>query len=333
LSPKFPWVNVADLLGLPWLEDDLVRLEGVLRQSATSDDPFLAEVATHLIDGGGKRLRPVLALAAAAVAGRRASDEVLLGGVAVELVHLASLYHDDVIDEAANRRHLESVNARWGNLMAVVTGDFLLARAAGIAASLGTEVAGTLASTLARMMEGQVQEVQTVFDTSRSESSYLAAIAGKTASLMATACRIGSLTAGLDPSDVQAATIFGECLGMAFQIRDDVLDVVATGDELGKPPGQDLVQGVYTLPVLRTLADPEVGPDLTVLLGSPLNGAELERVRGLVAVTGAAPAAKEARRWAEEAAGAAAQLSHPSVAEALRGLAFGLADTVPVPSA
>lgn len=330
---KFTPVNVADLLGLPWLEEDLARLELVLHRSVAAEDPFLTEVAAHLISGGGKRLRPLLTLAAGSVAGSLAGEDVLLGGVAVELVHLASLYHDDVMDEATNRRNVESVNARWGNLMAVVAGDFLLARAAGIAASLGTEVASLLALTLGRMMEGQVREVQATFDPARTEAAYLAAIAGKTASLMAASCRIGALTAGLDQAEVEALTTFGECLGMVFQIRDDVLDVVGPADELGKPAGQDLMGGVYTLPVLQALADPEVGPELTLLLGQPIDGADLEKARCMVGAAGVAGAARQARSWAEQAAEAAGALSRGPVTEALRSLPWGLVDTVPVPSA
>ena len=151
-----------------------------------SGDPFLDEVTGHLIAAGGKRLRPGLALAAATGGppGRQADD--LQGAVAVELVHLASLYHDDVMDEATMRRTVESVNARWGNLVAIVAGDFLLARSAEIAASLGTEIAGLLANTLGQLCQGQVAEVRAAFSTERTEDHYFTAIAGKTAALMAT---------------------------------------------------------------------------------------------------------------------------------------------------
>ena len=143
-------------------------------------------------------------------------------------MHLASLYHDDVMDEATRRRSVDSVNARWGNLVAIVAGDFLLARSAEIAASLGTEVAGLLAATLARLCQGQVSEVQAAFQIDRDEKDYLGAIANKTAALMSTACRIGAITAGLDRAQIDDLTSFGEYFGMVFQIRDDVLDVIAT---------------------------------------------------------------------------------------------------------
>lgn len=324
-------MNVTDLLGLPRVDEDLARLEASLRLSVRVEDPFLAEVARHLIDAGGKRLRPALAIAAASVRGAEPTQDVLLGGVAVELVHMASLYHDDVMDEAVHRRTVASVNARWGNLVAVVAGDFLLARAAEVAASLGTEVAGLLAATLGRMCEGQVAEVHAMFQTSRTQSSYLTAIAGKTASLMSCACRIGGITAGLTHSERDAVTVFGESLGMVFQIRDDILDVVASDHELGKEAGQDLAKGIYTLPVLHALADPDVGHDLRALLRGPLEGAQREAARLLVAGSdGVGAAGRTARQWAERAAQAASSLCPGPVADALVQLPFALLDDLPV---
>src|SRR5271165_2901053 len=196
---------------------------------------------------GGKRLRPVLALATATSGARPATGEELLGAVAVELVHLASLYHDDVMDEATVRRNVESVNARFGNLVPIVAGDFLLARSAEIAAGLGTEIAALLAATLGELCQGQVAEVHSAFQVGRSAESYADAIAGKTAALMATSCRIGALTGGLPRREVDAFTQFGRHFGMVFQIRDDILDIVGTDAELGKPSGQDVAEGIYTL--------------------------------------------------------------------------------------
>src|SRR2546422_6309475 len=198
--------NAGRLLSLPRLDDDLARLEATLRRAVSSEDPFLAEVATHLIAAGGKRLRPTLTIASAATARGTAAaqayqsdQDVLDGGVAVELVHLGSLYHDDVIDEATTRRGVQTVNARWGNLVAIVAGDFLLARASEISAQLGAEVAALMAATIGRLCEGQVLELKAAYDTTRAEEAYFAAIAGKTAALMAPSCRIGAMVAGLPP--------------------------------------------------------------------------------------------------------------------------------------
>ena len=190
-----------------------------------------------------------------------------MGAVSVELVHLGSLYHDDVMDDATTRRTVESVNARWGNLTAILAGDYLLAKASEIAASLGTEVAGLLAATIGRLCEGQILELQHAFDLERTEGAYLSSIDGKTASLLGTACRIGGIVADLPRPQIDALTTFGNGFGMAFQIVDDLLDVTSTDEELGKPAGHDLIEGTYTLPVIRTLAAGGAAADeLTALL-------------------------------------------------------------------
>jgi heptaprenyl diphosphate synthase len=290
----------------------------------------LDEVTTHLIAAGGKRLRPVLALASATVGGRSATQDDLLGAVAVELVHLASLYHDDVMDEATIRRNVESVNSRFGNLVAIVAGDFLLARSAEIAAGLGTEIAGLLAKTLGDLCQGQVMEVRSAFQVARSESDYTGAIAGKTASLMATSCRIGALTGGLPRDQVDAVTAFGRCFGMIFQVRDDVLDVIGSEAELGKPAGQDLAEGIYTLPVLLALADPTVGPELRPLLGQPLGPPEREKAKGIVQASDAVAAAVAVgRRYVDEAAVAAGALPDHLLSAGLARLADALLDGLP----
>ena len=258
-------------------------------------DAFLDEVTTHLIAAGGKRLRPLLALATATGGHREATREDLLGGVSVELVHLASLYHDDVLDEATIRRNVESVNSRFGNLVAIVAGDYLLARSAAIAASLGTEVATLLADTLGRLCQGQVSEVRSAFQITRSEAEdYFEAIAGKTAALMATSCRIGALTGGLPSHEVDASTEYGRCFGMVFQVRDDILDVTATDGELQKPAGQDLAEGIYTLPALVALADPEAGPELRHSWASRWPSPSGTRPRDIVAES---PGIAAAVRW------------------------------------
>jgi heptaprenyl diphosphate synthase len=318
-------VNIAGLLGLPRLEGDLARLEDALRASVQSDDAFLSEVAGHLISAGGKRLRPALAVAAAVAGGADVTDDVLQGAVSVELVHLGSLYHDDVMDEALSRRGVESVNARWGNLVAILAGDFLLARASEIAASLGTEVAGLLAATIGRLCEGQVGELKTAFSVARTEPEYLTSIAGKTAALTAASCRIGALCAGLPRDRVDALTAFGQAFGMVFQIRDDVLDVVGTDSQLGKPAGQDLVEGTYSLPVIRALADPVTGPELRPLLGSPLGEVERDKARAIVR-TGTAidDSLAVGRTYADAAARAAGGLPEGPVAAALGQLGYSL---------
>jgi heptaprenyl diphosphate synthase len=278
-------VNPLEKLGLPSVEADLVRLEALLAESVIFGDAYLDSVTTHLIYAGGKRLRPLLAVASATGGERPATSEDLLGGVAVELMHLASLYHDDVMDEAAVRRNVDSVNARYGNLIAIVAGDYLMARSAAIAADLGTDVAGLLARALAWLTRGQVSEVRTAFSTDRTEAEYFEAIEGKTASLMSASCRVGALTADLDPQLADSLAEYGRCFGMVYQLRDDILDLVATQNQLGKPAGQDLAEGIYTLPTLFALRDPNVGEQLRGVLGHSLDNEDRERARKLVVAT------------------------------------------------
>ena len=280
----------APSVELPPLADDLVRVEQSLHGAVRTADPFLADVAAHLIEAGGKRIRPTLALCAtyASTSATQASDDAITGAVAVELVHLGSLYHDDVIDEAETRRGVPSVNARWSNIVAILAGDFLLARASSLAASLGADVAGLLAATIGELCRGQVLELQHLFDATRGEDGYESAIEGKTAALFATSCRIGGMVAHMPDPTLDALTRFGRHLGMCFQIVDDVLDLTATEEALGKPAGQDLLEGVYTLPVIYALRD---SPELRELLGQPIDREQLDEVRGIATSNGAVDAA------------------------------------------
>jgi heptaprenyl diphosphate synthase len=282
------------------MEADLEQVEQELLASVTTHDQFLTEIATHLIRAGGKRIRPAFSVAAAACATGYhgvTSLDVLRGGVAVELVHLGSLYHDDVIDDAVTRRTVPSVNARWGNLRAILAGDFLLARSSEIAASLGSDIAALLANTIARLCEGELAELQTAFQTDRTRDDYFAAIGGKTAALLSAACRVGAIVGGLGPDEVERLTEFGRAYGIAFQIVDDVLDLVATEEQLGKPVAHDLVEGIYNLPVIDALAGPN-GQELREVLGKPTDADSLSRARSLV-LTGTAidSAIDEALRW------------------------------------
>jgi heptaprenyl diphosphate synthase len=288
-----------EALGLAPLAADLERVEALLVEGTRSSDPFLGDVAGHLVKAGGKRLRPALTLctAYAALGPEPVSDDVVTGAVAVELVHLGSLYHDDVIDEAETRRGVPSVNARWSNIVAILAGDFLLARASELAASLGAEVAALLASTIGELCRGQVLELAHLFDVDRSEEIYRSAIGGKTAALFATACRIGGMVTDVGPGPLDALTDFGHHLGMCFQVIDDVLDVTGTDASLGKPAGNDLLEGVYTLPVIYAL---DRTPALRELLGRKLDPGQLDAARTLTTADGAIDAALDAAR--EEAA-------------------------------
>ena len=269
-----------------------------MREAVRTPDAYLTEIASHLISAGGKRLRPVLTMVAARAAapdGGAAGcvpDEVVQGGISCELVHLGSLYHDDVMDEAETRRGVETVNAKWGNLQAILAGDFLLARASEIAASLGNEVAGLLARTIARLCEGQIEELRHTYNVARPVEAYFASINGKTASLFSSAARIGALVAGHDERHVAALTAYGDAYGMVFQVVDDLLDITSSDEALGKPAGHDMVEGVYTLPVLLTLAGGgTAASELVGILGRPLEGGERDKVLDIVRGNGGIDAA------------------------------------------
>jgi heptaprenyl diphosphate synthase len=321
----------SPLLTLARMDVDRDRIEAALLASVATSDAYLTEIASHLIVAGGKRLRPVLAVVAAQVGtDAPAPDSVVLGGVSCELVHLGSLYHDDVMDEAETRRGVETVNAKWGNLQAILAGDFLLSRASEIAASLGTEVAALLARTIGRLCEGQIEELRHTYDASRSEASYVTSIEGKTASLFATAARIGAIVGGLDRSLVEVLTGYGLAYGMVFQIVDDVLDITATDGELGKPAGHDMVEGVYTLPVLRTLqAGGVAAVELLALLGKPLDAVETDKALSIVRSNGGVEAARAtAFEWAERAQIACDALPASRATEALRAAPAALIATL-----
>lgn len=285
-------MNIGQLLSLPELRNDLERVDAALRQSVTADDPFLSEVATHLIAAGGKRLRPSMAIASALVAGEGPVPEgAIQGAVVVELIHLGSLYHDDVLDDAKSRRSVPSVNAQYGNFMAIVAGDFLLARASGTAAKLGPEATLLCADTMARLCEGQAWEQRFSYSLERTIDSYNSCISGKTASLIAASCQLGAMAVDLDQDQVQALSEFGHSFGMAFQIRDDVLDIVGTDEQLGKPAGNDMVEGVYTLPVLCALNNPEAAKELNGLLNGPIGTPERDKAKEIVRQSGGVEAA------------------------------------------
>jgi heptaprenyl diphosphate synthase len=294
-------MSPLDALGFAPMAPDMERVETALRGSVRAEDPFLSDVAGHLIAAGGKRLRPALSVCAAYAAKGLGpvADDAVTGGVSVELVHLGSLYHDDVIDEAETRRGVPSVNARWSNIVAILAGDYLLARASSLAASLGADVAALLASTIGELCRGQVLELQHLNDSDRSVDAYLDAISGKTAALFATACRVGGMVSAVDEPTLEALTTFGHHLGMCFQIVDDVLDVTASEDVLGKPAGNDILEGVYTLPVIHALAE---SVELRDLLGRKIDRDALPRARALVIGTdGVRRAVATAREHAADA--------------------------------
>ncbi|MFI6000633.1 polyprenyl synthetase family protein [Streptomyces sp. NPDC051366] len=228
----------------------LAAVEAGLLEATKSEVPFITEAAQHLVRAGGKRFRPLLVMLASRF-GDPYAPGIVPSAVVVELTHLATLYHDDVMDEADVRRGVASANARWGNSVAVLTGDFLFARASHILADLGPEAVRIQAEAFERLVTGQILETAGPRDGRDPVAHYLDVIAGKTGSLIAVSGRFGALMSGADESVVDILTQYGERLGTAFQLADDVLDIASDSHESGKTPGTDLREGIPTLPVLR----------------------------------------------------------------------------------
>ena len=265
-------------LALPILDEELEsrlrsrmdEVEQALLEHVQSEAGFVTQAARHLMEAGGKRFRPLLVLLAAET-GDPGRDGVLTSACVVELTHLASLYHDDVMDEADLRRGAASANARWDNHVAILTGDFLFSKSSELTADLGPEAVRIQAQTFTRLVEGQILETLGPTDDQDPLEHYLRVVAGKTGSLIATSARYGAMFAGAPADVVEALTEYGEKVGVAFQLSDDILDIASETEESGKTPGTDLREGVPTLPVLiaQRSTDP-ADARLLELLGSDL---------------------------------------------------------------
>ena len=244
-------------LQLAPLKGDLERYEDVLSKNVNSEHKLMESASRYTLLAGGKRLRPALAIACSyAINGLEpVSQEILNGACAIELVHAGSLHHDDVIDNATTRRNLKSINVQFSNTTAILSGDYLLGQASILSAELGSDIAKILAETIMELCVGQIIEQQNLFDTNRTVEQYLKAIEGKTASLFASTCKIGASLSGAAIQTIEALEKFGFHLGMTFQIIDDLLDLTSTSKILGKPAGNDINEGNYTLPVIFSLQD------------------------------------------------------------------------------
>lgn len=292
----------------------LAAVEAGLLDATKSEVPFITEAAQHLVRAGGKRFRPLLVMLAAQF-GDPYAPGVVPSAVVVELTHLATLYHDDVMDEAEVRRGVDSANARWDNSVAVLTGDFLFARASHILADLGPEAVRIQAEAFERLVTGQILETAGPRDGRDPVDHYLDVLSGKTGSLIAVSGRFGAMMSGADESVVNTLTQYGERLGMAFQLADDVLDIASDSHESGKTPGTDLREGIPTLPVLRLRAQAAAhGKPDDLALVELLDGDLTDDVRHAEALRlmRVHPALEQARqdtvRYAEEARASLAPL-------------------------
>jgi len=268
------------------IADGLVGVEKVLAEAAVTEEALLTEASRHLIDAGGKRFRATLVLLAAHFGDSR-DERIVPAAAAIELTHLATLFHDDVMDEASIRRGLQSANSRWSNTIAILTGDFLFARASSILAELGTEAIRIQAETFTRLVSGQVAETLGPRPGQDPLVHYLRVVEDKTASLIATAGRFGAMFAGAPADVVARITAASNALGVAFQLSDDILDVASESAQSGKAPGTDLREGVRSLPVLHALAPS--GPD------SPAPGSPAVGTPSAGPVAAGAPVAGDAR--------------------------------------
>jgi len=273
-------------LGIPNLDKDLERqlsqgldeVESLLSSHIQGEYPLVVETSRHLVEAGGKRFRPLITLLSSHF-GNGQSKEVIAAAVVCELTHVATLYHDDVMDEAPLRRGVESANNRWGNTVAILTGDYLFSKASDLLADLGPEAVRLQAKTFERLVIGQIQETQGPKDGGDALAHYLQVVADKTGSLIATSARFGALLSGADKSIVETLTKFGEKIGIAFQLADDVIDIASDSSQSGKTPGTDLKEGVPTLVTLQIMkSDRPEDQDLKAMLSVPMDDATVARV-------------------------------------------------------
>ena len=278
----------------------LAAIEDRLREEIRSDYELADITARHLVEAGGKRFRPLLVLLASHF-GNPKSEGVVPSAVVVELTHLATLYHDDVMDEAEVRRGAESANSRWGNTVAILSGDFLFARSSKLLADLGPEAVRVQAETFERLVIGQLRESVGPKADEDPIVHHLEVLADKTGSLIAAAGRYGAMMSGVSSEITDRIADFGESIGIAFQLSDDLLDIES--EVSGKTPGTDLREGIRTLPVLFALADPDTPPRLRELLSRAITD-DAEHAEALAALR-VHPAMDQARevleQWADRA--------------------------------
>lgn len=242
------------------IKGNLEVLEQGLQEAVTSTNDLVTEVGMHIVTSGGKRIRPALCLLSAR--GGRAFDlpHVLPLAEALELIHTASLVHDDVIDEADTRRGAATANARWNNQVAILSGDYIFARAFTLIAEEGYDpyVSKRLADLVCNLSVGEIIQDYAVYQASRGMADYYERIQKKTADFLEICCELGAMVGGMDREEMKKLAEYGHCIGMAFQITDDLLDIEQTAETIGKPAGNDIRQGIVTLPVIRAL---ETSPD------------------------------------------------------------------------
>ncbi len=318
----------ADRLSV-WLARDMEAVNAVIRERmASRHAPRIPEVTAHLVEAGGKRLRPMLTLAAARMCGYDGPHHVTLAAT-VEFIHTATLLHDDVVDESQRRRGRPTANLLWDNKSSVLVGDYLFSRSFQLMVQTGSlRVMDILADASATIAEGEVLQLTAAQDLATDEAVYLQVVRGKTAALFAAACEVGGVIAGAPEDQVAALRSYGDALGIAFQIADDLLDYGGSDTAIGKNTGDDFRERKVTLPVIRAVARADATERafwVRVIEKGEQSPGDLERARAIMARHGAMDAARaEARAWSARARSALSALpDHP-----LRDMLDGLADYV-----
>ena len=316
-------VDFGDTAFAANVRDGVAQIEQLIETELRASDELLTEAVLHLFEAGGKRFRPLFTVLSAQLGPRPDAREVTIAGAVIELVHLATLYHDDVMDEAQVRRGAQSANVRWGNNIAILAGDYLFATASRLVSLLGPDAVRVIAETFAQLVTGQMRETRGAADGVDSIEHYLKVVHEKTACLIAAAGRFGATFSGAGTDQVDRMSRLGGIVGTAFQISDDIIDIDSDPDESGKVPGTDLREGVQTLPVLYALQD--TGPDadrLRELLAGPIDddAALVEALTLLRASAGMAKAKDTVARYAAQAREELAQLPDLPGRQALAAL-------------
>jgi len=257
---------------------DMKKVEDLMRSHIKGDYPLVVETSRHLVEAGGKRLRPLLTLISAQF-GDPTNYDIIKAAVCCELTHLATLYHDDVMDDAVLRRGVISANKKWNNAVAILTGDYLFSKVSDMLADIGPEAVKLQAKTFERLVIGQIKETQGKSEGLSQIDHYMKVVADKTGSLIATSARFGALLSGASPNVVETLTKFGEKIGVAFQVADDLLDIASTETASGKTPGTDLKEGIPTLVTLFVMAENDpADKDLINKLNKPISDEDLPNV-------------------------------------------------------
>ena len=304
-------VDLGDPIFAQNVRDGVARVEECISSELRGADELMTEAVMHLFEAGGKRFRPLFTVLSAHVGPDPDNWQVTVAGAVIELVHLATLYHDDVMDEAQVRRGAPSANARWGNNIAILAGDYLFATASRLVSRLGPDAVRIVAETFAQLVTGQMRETKGNADGDDAVSHYLKVVSEKTACLIAAAGRFGGTFSGATAEQTERLGRIGGIVGTVFQISDDIIDIESDPDESGKLPGTDLREGVHTLPMLYALR--EDGPDAdrlrTLLRGPVTDDDDVAEALALLRSSGGIPAAKQTvQQYAAQARAELAEL-------------------------